>query len=155
MSADDVLMDIVERGYHWFYDRTGAPKGAIMGLFMVAAALSGYWSGTFKLPFAIVLTVAGGVIGLSTMVMQSFISTERANLEIELFRQQPVRRVMYPLSTVVFLVMAAVGVAKELPESRWFAIWPVVSYLALARTRDRKPPPRKPAEEAASPSVAT
>ena len=149
IATDDVLLDVVERFYHWVYDRTGAPKGAIMGFFMVAAALSGYWSGTFGLPFATALTVAGGVIGLATMAINSFVSSDRVNLELELFRQQPVRRVIYSLSTILFLSEASIGIAKGWPEARWFPLWPVISYLALARTRDRRPPPRKPVEEKA------
>jgi hypothetical protein len=140
---DDLLLDAVGSGYQWLHDRTGVPKGALYVLLMCLGTFQAYYSGTFSLTLTVVILAGCGISGLSLMFMQSFFADERVNVEIELLRQAVWRRLFYPVTAIFFGGLAAVcAVNGTMSNAVWSLVMPLLSYLAIARTRPRAPPPR-------------
>lgn len=151
LAADDFLLDAAERAYLWLFDRTGIPKGALIAVLGAASTLAAYFAGTFTWPFTLAMLAGCGVMGLATMAMQTLGTSEavRASLDAGLddIRKAMWRRLLYPPYSVGFVGFAFLQRWKGHDDWAWSLVLPVICYLALARTRDRKPPPRrKPAD---------
>lgn len=149
-GVDAAALALTDRIYLWIHDRTGAPKGAVMALPMGASTISGYYAGSFTLHLTLCLLGGCGLFCLFSILMQSFESEvvrESIASGVQEFRDATWRRLLYPPYAVAFFVFGVYAPLRGHPDQAWALTMPVVSYLAMARVRERRPPERRSKSE--------
>lgn len=143
LALDAGMLDLVERGYLWLYDRTGAPKGAVFVLAWSVPWLRFYAEGWIPPPALAVVLLVGGVVGLFEVFLQTALPVRTANLVVEMLRASRRRALFDAVMTLALglggVLAAASGELPVVPLSWAFAL-----YVNLARLRDRIPPRLEP-----------
>lgn len=142
-ALDVLLMDAAEAGYLWLYDRTGVPKAAILMISMYLSILYMHANGLFDLPTTVVCLGAFGAGGIWMLYVESFRTRDANNAEVEALRSGAIRQLCFPAISIFAVVAASQDILIGKGQTSPLFFIPIVMYVLLARTRDRKPPRRK------------